>query len=157
MLPLKNDISPRLHDSPASLSACAGMTSDPTIEQTGSFTALVVEDEVLIAFTILDCLNDLGAVDVVVTHDLASASRALAERQFDIAVVDWILGKQTSDGIVKAMNDAGRKAVIVTGLHAQAVPETIRGRNIVIHKPFRIETLEAAIAESVGEELLRRR
>ena len=126
------------------------MVGDNTFNQNANFTALVVEDEVLIAFNMLDCLNDLGAVDVVVTHDLPSALRHLSERQFDVAVVDWILGKETSDAVVHAMNASGRKAVIATGVHAQAVPEAIRLRNTVISKPFQTETLNAAILESLS-------
>lgn len=152
MLTLKNDISPRIYDATASLSvhACAGMTGDDTITTPANFTALVVEDEVLIAFTMLDCLNDLGAVDVVVAHDLGTALQHLAERQFDVAVVDWILGKQTSDAIVQAMNNAGRRVVIATGLHAEAVPEPIRERNTIIYKPFQTETFNAAVVESLS-------
>ncbi|MBY0612205.1 MAG: hypothetical protein K2P80_08465 [Beijerinckiaceae bacterium] len=126
------------------------MTGDDTLSKSANFTALVVEDEVLIAFTMLDCLNDLGAAEVVVAHDLATALQHLAERQFDVAVVDWILGKQTSDPIVQAMNDVGRLVVIATGLHAEAVPEPIRERNTIIYKPFQIETFNEAIVGSLS-------
>ena len=114
------------------------------------FNALVVEDEVLIAFTIQDYLTDLGATSVSVTHDSDQAMRSMAHTVFDTAVIDWMLGRQTSEGIVRALNNSGTGVVIVTGMHHEAVPEELRVRNHMITKPFDIVGFNQAVLASLG-------
>lgn len=116
----------------------SGLTADV------AFSALVAEDEALIAVGLEGLLEEMGATSVVWAPRVDEALRLIgtAETPFSVAIVDWLLGSSSADAVVQALVAAGTPVLIYTG-----APETITlppaGRVTVLGKPAR-ETLVAA-------------
>ncbi len=99
---------------------------------------LVVDDEPIIAMTIADWLADLGHVVLGPAADLASAL-ALAEEEFDAAILDISLGRHTTVSLAVRLIERGVPFAVASG-HA---PETINAafaQGLVLSKPFGFES-----------------
>lgn len=86
---------------------------------------LMVEDSMIIALDTEECLLALGAEEVAVQTTVAGALSELAGSDFDLALLDFNLGNESSD----------------------AVAEELRARNI----PFWLATGYGEMAEKAGE------
>lgn len=117
----------------------------------GGFSALVVEDEALIAAGLEGLLQESGATRVVWAprHDEALSLIGRSEAAFSVAVVDWLLGAHSAEAVVTALVAAGTPVLIYTG-----TPETVvvpaDGRVAVLGKPARDTHLLAAIMRLLG-------
>lgn len=118
----------------------SGPTSDV------AFSALVAEDEALIAVGLEGLLQELGATSVVWAPRVDEALRqvAAAKTPFSVAIVDWLLISTPAEAVVRALVAAGTPVLIYTG-----APETIvlpaEGRVTVLGKPARDTLVAAAV------------
>lgn len=103
-------------------------------------TALVIEDQILIALEIQQLLEDFGVPDVRVERwadDLGSVTHGAV----DLAVIEGRLGAEHVRVTAHALRKAGT-AVIVTSAD-RAVADAFPGLTI-LEKPFTRETVESA-------------
>lgn len=79
-------------------------------------SALIVEDNALIALNLELCLLDAGATVVKIANSIASAKSALDEGiAFDVAVVDLLLPDGNASKLVQFLSGRGVGVVIATG------------------------------------------
>lgn len=118
----------------------------------GGWSALVIEDEMIIAGAIEDQLLGLGAADVVVVHSAAAAAASASSGRFHVAVVDWHLGGATAASLVAGLTEAETGVVLVTGADLDLVREAAGPEAIILEKPYR----DSELAEAVRAALARR-
>jgi DNA-binding response OmpR family regulator len=122
-----------------------------------AWTALVVEDEVMIATSIEDIVGELGAREVVVLRSPEAAVREAARRTHDLAIVDWRLGGRTAEALVRLLDAAGTDVLLVTGMHPEDLADmTVLGIPI-LEKPFRDDVLAATIRAIMTRRVARNR
>jgi CheY-like chemotaxis protein len=79
-------------------------------------SALVVEDNALVAISAEFCLRDAGAAVVRIANSVALAKSALDEGfPFDIALVDLYLEDGDASPLVQILSERGIAVVITTG------------------------------------------
>lgn len=109
------------------------------------YFVLLVEDEPLIQFLIVDILEGIG---VPVSGIAASVSEALdlIERGgFDGAILDCVLNDGRCEPVAEALHEKGIPFIIVSGHSEQEVGSRFPGVRYVA-KPFRAGDLEQAVA-----------
>ncbi|RAH96530.1 two-component system sensor histidine kinase/response regulator [Acuticoccus sediminis] len=128
---------------PASPGALAGLT------------ALLVEDNMIMALDAEQMLLEHGLGNVFTAMSLADAMRIVVEERLDVAMLDVNLGNETSFPLIEPLNAKGVPYVFVTGygetldLPDEAVPGTMS-----IKKPYSaadiVEALAAAVSRQAG-------
>ena len=110
-------------------------------------TALVVEDNLIIALDAEDMLVQLGA-DVRTANTVRQALQALDELTPTFALLDVNLGgAETSLPIARKLQELKVPFVFATGYgEAFSLPADLKGAPVV-RKPYYLETLQAVIAE----------
>jgi DNA-binding response OmpR family regulator len=106
---------------------------------------LVVEDEPLIAMGLADQLREAGAR---VLGPCATASQAIDVFQannVDVAVIDFVLADQNSEGLQTALENKGIPFVVLTGYPRVLVRRNERQR--VLSKPVRPDDLCSVVKE----------
>ena len=111
---------------------------------------LLVEDEALIAFEAEDILMGLGFQDVVVCGTYDAASRAIAERDFPVAVFDLNLNGTYSTPLIEEVCRKGTRVVLTTG-YAPSVAGVEDESVEHVPKPYTPERLENAVMRAVAE------
>lgn len=105
-------------------------------------SALVVEDNVTIAFDLEATLRRLGIEYVAVAATLEEARGEVARRSFDVYLLDINLGDTTSIPLAEELVAAGKPVVFTTGYgDTTMLPEAMRDVPI-LDKPY----LEAMLA-----------
>jgi DNA-binding NtrC family response regulator len=123
--------------------------------------ALVIDDEALIRWVVSETLSQEG-IAVEQAGDGASAIRAVeaADQPFDAVVVDLRLPDVDDLSLLRTLRTRLPGAVIVL-MTAFGTPQTIADAEAlgvtVIHKPFEVEAIRAAVLqpsrrEDEGEE-----
>lgn len=112
---------------------------------------LVVEDESIIFFLLEDMLKELGCADVQHASDVDDALARLKERRPDAAVLDVNLAGQSAFAVAEELDAAGVPFVFATGYGRHGLPERW-APHLVIQKPFRVETLGAALAAVLARD-----
>ena len=110
------------------------------------FTALVVEDEPLIALDTEDMLRGFGATEVVIADDFAGAEARLTGCRYGVVVFDLDLGGHSTAPLVRACVERGCKAVVISG--ADSVPDVVDEAVPVLSKPVSRTDLRAALDEA---------
>ena len=82
---------------------------------------LVVEDEAMIAFDLVDMLEDLGFSDVVVANSFEAAQEALDKGGIAIAFFDLNLDGQLSTPLIERAVGEGIFTVVASGYEARTV------------------------------------
>lgn len=103
-------------------------------------TALVLEDEALIAMDLAMQLEDLG---VAVMGPYTTAPRALEALQQglpDLALLDFNLNGHTSEALALRMIEEGVPVAIITGQALRHLPAALEGAT-VLQKPLEIAAL----------------
>ncbi|MDF0596079.1 HWE histidine kinase domain-containing protein [Psychromarinibacter halotolerans] len=109
-------------------------------------TALVVEDNMIIAMDAADMLEHLGASSVRTVASVADALHAIEDAQPTFALVDVNLGDETSLPVAERCKELGVKFVLATGYGASDdIIEAYPGVPI-LKKPYTIEHIAEALA-----------
>ena len=105
---------------------------------------LVVEDEPLIAMTLMDDLADLGCCVVGPAHSVAQARTLMETETIDGALLDGNLSGQRVDELAAALTQKSKPFAFVTGYGREALPAGFQHAQIV-EKPFTREQIAAAL------------
>lgn len=109
---------------------------------------LVVEDEPLVAILVEEVMDRAGATALVV-RDVPQALKALAEGEFDVAVVDINLRGQQSWPVTDALAERGLPFVLATGNADMA--DARLGSARVVAKPYSANQLIQAVADALAD------
>lgn len=107
---------------------------------------LVVEDEYYIADELCRILNSIGAHVVGPIGTIETARRAVADGNFDCAVIDLNLHGESAIPIADQLQAGGTSFAIATGYASPAVPDRLRDVPR-IEKPYN----PPAVLELVGQ------
>jgi two-component system NtrC family response regulator len=124
-------------------------------------SVLLVDDEERILKTLGRALRDEGH-EVATVSSVGEAERLLAERPFDVLVVDHRMPGRTGldlVGDVAAMPEAERPQVVMMTAHAtveNAIEAMKRGAYDYLQKPFEVDELLVVVARALAEQSLRR-
>ncbi|OBX19056.1 hypothetical protein A9995_07860 [Erythrobacter sp. QSSC1-22B] len=107
-------------------------------------SALVLEDEPIVAFAVEDMLIDLGFDPVHVATTLDEAYRCLEKFTPGAAVLDVNIRGDRSYGVAEALVSRGVPFVFATGYGEAEHPEAFRGVS-TLTKPYDQAQLNAAL------------
>ncbi len=108
---------------------------------------ILVEDEALLALDMQDMLEDMGYLVVGAAGRLEDAL-ALAETDFDLALLDMNLDGARIDTVAHRIAARGIPIVFVTGYGQRTLPHGIAAP--VLDKPCNPETLRSLLAAVLG-------
>ncbi|WP_423068325.1 response regulator [Devosia sp. CN2-171] len=112
-------------------------------------TVLVLEDEMLVAVVMEDCLRDLGAIDVVICTTLREAESALATRRIDCAVLDVRVGGSPCFPIADKLAEQAIPFVFASASMPEEFPERHLDRER-LSKPFSNEQLVEVVLAAIA-------
>ena len=110
---------------------------------------LVVEDDTLVAWDIETTLQDAGCAVVGPAGKLAQALDLIAAGEFDIALLDLNLGKDSSLQAADRLDEAGIPFIFLSGHSTDFLPERHRHRPLVA-KPFHPLLLMSALSDAMN-------
>jgi CheY-like chemotaxis protein len=110
---------------------------------------LVVDDEPLISAMTEDWLSELGHVVVGPAHSLAAALK-FAEMDLDAAIVDVVLGKDTSYPLADALSARGVPFALATGYGPDGIEPKYRTHS-KLGKPFEFATFRRVIDQLLAD------
>ena len=111
------------------------------MNELNSLSALVLEDEFIIAMDLQDMLVDWGFGRVAVAHDAGEARTALAKERPHVLVADYQLGTETSDDLILEAHANGTAVVVLTGRSLDPAALERIGNPRVIEKPVQPNAL----------------
>ena len=111
-----------------------------------SGTAMVVEDNMIIAMDAADILQDLGADKVHVAGSVAEALRIAESHNLRLAVLDVNLGAENSLPVAQVLAAQGVPFLLASGYAGEGDQLSRFPKAPVISKPFTVETLSKALA-----------
>lgn len=114
----------------------------------GAWTALVVEDEAIVADMLRSILVELGCAHVECVDSVATALIALSGRQPDIALLDVNLEQRLAYPVADQLEALAVPFIFITGHGRVGVPA--RWLNPVVGKPFTGEDIATAIRAATG-------
>ena len=112
---------------------------------------LVVEDSMIIALDTEECLLGLGAKAVTVQGSVAGALSAIEKERFDLALLDFNLGSESSEGIARELKARGIPFWLATGYGEMAERLDELGAKGLLVKPYGREELVKIMNEVTGE------
>ena len=130
-------------------SAAAGAAAIEAARTTASFpgTALLVEDNLIIALDSEQFLDELGATRVLTASSVRGALEYLDEEAVDYAILDVNLGTETSVRIAEELTRLGIPFAFATGYgEASALVEQFTGAP-VLTKPYDKRAVETALTQ----------
>jgi len=106
-----------------------------------SGSALIVEDNMIIALDEEVCLIDYGFKDVVLCTSVAAALQSISKSNFEFAILDVNLGRENSEPIADRLKEQGVPFIFATGYNEGQ--ERLRERFDVpiLAKPFTSQQL----------------
>ena len=111
---------------------------------------LILEDEYLIAMDIEQLCRDHGAVDVVIASRLSDLDGAKAAAQFDAAVLDIMIGGESTLAFAGEIKEKGVPFIFASGYtDTQEIFEAFPGV-ILVGKPYSGADLVEALATACG-------
>ena len=115
---------------------------------------LLVEDQALIAMDTEELLLSLGAVDVTVSSNVATALQLIQSRHPDCAVLDLNLGSTTSEEVARELERLGIPFVFATGYRdGVSIPEGF-SEVPVVRKPVSADTLATTLGNAFTGKLM---
>lgn len=127
----------------------SNLTPIPDVE---GWSALIVEDEALIAAALEGLLAELGATRIGWACTAEDADRLVAAGSYSLAVVDWFLGRQTSAGLVERLGAEGMGVLVLSGAGRDEVVVGEHVRWTFLGKP----AVDGDVARAVAELLTKR-
>ena len=126
-----------------------------------SGTILLVDDEEKILKTLGRALRDEGH-DVVTTPNAREASRLLAERPFDLLVIDYLMPVKTGLDVIRdfvaSSTEGERPAMIMMTAHGSiesAVEAMKLGARDYLQKPFEVDELLVVARRAIEDQKAR--
>ena len=116
---------------------------------------LVVEDEMLIAMTIEDALQESGGEIVGPVATLEAALKLAEEEKFDAAILDVTIRGGKVYPVAERLLARGIPFVLASGHEDWALPEALRDKPRLM-KPFTAAALEEQLKLLYGEAETRR-
>ncbi|NQE63976.1 response regulator [Caulobacter sp. RHG1] len=110
---------------------------------------LIVEDEMTIAMLLEDMIEALGHAVTGLASRLGKALELAAADGFDLAILDVNLDGRSSSPVAQLLRERGVPFFFATGYGRSGVDPAFADV-LVLSKPFLIEELGAAIAETAG-------
>jgi CheY-like chemotaxis protein len=120
----------------------------PNNKELANIKVLVAEDEPLIAVGVVNQLTEAGATVVGPCSTTGRAIAALSENDIDVAVVDFVLGDDNTEGLQAALDERGIPFVVVTG-YPRVLVRRGEGQQ-VLSKPVSQKDLAAAVRSLSG-------
>ena len=114
-----------------------------TSKELDDIKVLLVEDEPLVAVGVAKQLAEAGATVVGPCSTTGRAIAALDEHDIDVAIVDYVLADENSEGLQAALEEKGIPFVVVTGYPRVLVRRDERQR--VLSKPVSAEVLASTV------------
>ena len=115
-----------------------------------SGTALIVEDNLIIAMAAEVILLELGARHVETAASVGQALPSIARTKPDFALLDLNLGSENSIPVANRLRELGVPFMFATGYGERApIPEDLAGAPVV-QKPYTREVVEAALGKLKG-------
>jgi CheY-like chemotaxis protein len=106
---------------------------------------LLVEDEPLVAMGVADQLRDAGAIVLGPCATAGQAIEFLQANDVDVAVIDFVLADENSEGLQAALETKGIPFLVLTGYPRILVRRNDRQR--VLSKPISPEILFSAVKQ----------
>jgi len=113
-----------------------------------SGTALVVEDNMIIALDAEDILLNLGADDVIMASSVSEALHLIETRDFSFAVLDVNLGAETSEVIGIKLAEEGVPFIFATGYGDRTALTEKFPQIEVVQKPYDKSAIMATIGNA---------
>jgi DNA-binding response OmpR family regulator len=111
-----------------------------------SLRILVVEDEMMIAFFIEDCLTTLGHEVVGPASRVANAQRLVDTEAFDLALLDINVAGEEIFPVASQLKARGVPFLFLSGYGSRGLREEWK-TSPMLAKPFAPDALEASIGE----------
>lgn len=117
-----------------------------------SGTALIVEDNLIIAMSAEVILLQLGARHVETAASVTEALAAIERSSPDFALLDLNLGSENSLAVGKRLFDLGIPFIFATGYGERApIPEELSSAP-VLQKPYTLEVIERTLAKMTARD-----
>ena len=110
------------------------------------FTALVVEDEPLIALDTEDMLRAMGASEVAIADDFEAARAQVRGGRYGVVLFDLDLSGVSTVPLIEACVADGGKAVVLSG--TDDLPDALEGTIRILTKPVSQTALRGALGEA---------
>lgn len=111
---------------------------------------LIVEDSMIIALDTEECLLSLGVKSVEVQGTVAGALSALAQDDYDGALLDFNLGTESSERVAEKLSERGIPFWLATGYGEMAERLDAMGARGLLVKPYGKEELARILRELSG-------
>ena len=109
---------------------------------------LLVEDSMIIALDTEDCLREIGVKHVTVESSVAGALAALQKNEPDLAILDYNLGKESSERVAEDLKKRGIPFWLATGYGEMADRIDELGARGLLVKPYGKDDLLKALGQS---------
>lgn len=113
----------------------------------------IVEDEIMVAFEMVDMLEDMGFEVVGPSIHLSEATEIAEKHEFDIAFLDVNLGAgKTSQPIAKTLRERKIPFVFITAYDRDQI-DFLEPEDVVLKKPLSGDLLAATLAQAGSKAL----
>jgi CheY-like chemotaxis protein len=110
---------------------------------------LAAEDEPMLLLALEDMLGDLGCQVVGSASTVAQALELGRSQEFDVAVLDVSLARETVDPAARAIVARGIPIVLATGHMGSDIGVKL-GAASIVEKPYSTEALQQALLSAVA-------
>lgn len=117
-----------------------------------SFSALLVEDNAIIALDLDDLLREAGATDVTLASSVSEALAALERGRPDVALLDVNLGSETSLAVAERLAEMAVPVLFSSGLGDDAAIADRFPTATLLRKPFPAGALETALDAALAPQ-----
>ncbi len=107
---------------------------------------LVVEDEPIIGFALVDMLRELGFSEIQLATTLAKANDFLEQSKIDIALLDVNVHGERSYGLANELRGRGVSIIFASGYGDAEHPDALK-LVPTLNKPYNQEELSAALSK----------
>ena len=124
---------------------------DKALSALGGMSALLVEDNMIMALDAEQILLENGLANVHTAMSLSDAHRLVEHETIDVAMLDINLGRETSLSLVEPLNARNIPYVFVTGYGEDLeLPPMVRQGTQTIKKPYTAKDMLAALAAALA-------
>lgn len=119
-----------------------------SVQPLGHKRVLIVEDEFLLGFSLLEDLTEAGADVIGPVSTVEEALRIVASESFDLAVLDINVRGEMSFPVADELLARNVPLIFLTGYDADAIPDRLQ-RLPRLGKPYHPKELASALMEAV--------